>query len=75
MDPPPPRKITILWTKCATGPLKNEFIFTVLYCNRPPLAGTSRQVQRVQAELGLGLGVQGQGQAELGLGDQGLLGR
>ena len=36
---------------------KNQF--TVLYCNRTSLAGTSRRVQRVQAGLGLGLGVQG----------------
>ena len=48
---------------------KNQF--TVLYCNRTSLAGTSRRVQRVQAGLGLGV----QGQAELGLGGQGVQGR
>ena len=52
---------------------KNQF--TVLYCDRTSLAGTSRRVQRVQAGLGLGLGGQGQGQADLGLGVQGVLGK
>jgi len=60
----------IEWSKCATAPHKNKY-FTVLHCNLPPLAGTSRQVQRVQAGLGLGV----QRQAKLGFGGQGVLGR
>ena len=48
-------------------------VITELCCNRPPRAGTFRQVQQVQARLGLGL--QGQRQAELELGGQGVLGR
>jgi len=69
-------KISNSWSKRATAPPKNKYC-TVLHCNPPPLAGTSRQVQRVQTGpgLGLGMGVQGQGQAELGLGGQGVLGR
>ena len=51
MQPPPP-------------PKNNHF--TVLHCNRLPLAGTSR---RVQTGLGLGVQGQGQGQAEPGLGE------
>ena len=50
--------------KMCNRPTQNKY-FTVLHCNRPPLAGTFRRVQRVQAELGL----------ELGLGGQGVLGR
>ena len=65
MDPPPPlNKINILWSNCVTAPPKIKH-FTVLHCNRPPLAGTSQRMQ-----TGLGLGVQtgqGQGQVELGL--------
>jgi len=65
MDSPPPlKKINILWSKFVTAPPKNNI--SVLHCNRPPLAGTSRRVQWVQTGLGLGV----QGQAELGLGGQ-----
>jgi len=46
-------------------------MFYSFACNRPPLAGTSRRVQQVQAGLGLVV----QGQEELGLKDQGMLGR
>ena len=68
----PPEKINTLWSKCDAPP-PNKY-FTVLCCNRPPLAGTSRHVQQAGLGLGLGLRVQGQGQAEMGLGGPGALG-
>jgi len=50
--------------KMCNRPTQNKY-FTVLHCNRLPLAGASR---RVQTGLGLGVQGQGQGQAEQGWG-------
>jgi hypothetical protein len=52
---PPPQKIIILWSKCATAPPK-IIHFTVLYCNHPPPLELLYKYSRCRRGWGWGWG-------------------